>query len=98
MAIWLIAIGAVVFALGLIALLLSEGLAGRLATSRNRPDLTPVAHGGTSHDRMGALIESQTSARSQRRALVRTIRRFAMAMTVVAMLPIAAGLIMRLSQ
>ncbi len=98
MAIWLIVIGAVVFALGLAALVLAAPLAARLATARNRPTLTPVARGGTSHDRMGTLIESQTTARRQRTVLARTIRRIAMALTVIAMLPLAAGLIVLLSQ
>ncbi len=98
MAIWLIVIGVVVFAVGLVALLLAEAVAARLATVGNRPELTPVARGGTSHDRMEALIESQTTARRQRRVLARAVRRIGMALTVVAMLPLAGGVIILLSQ
>ena len=98
MAIWLIVIGVVVFVVGLVALLLAAPLAARLATVGNRPELTPVARGGTSHDRMEALIESQTTARRQRRVLARAVRRIGMALTVVAMLPLAGGVIILLSQ
>ena len=98
MAIWLIVIGVVAFALGLVALLLAETVAARLATVGNQPELTPVARGGTSHDRMEALIESQTTARRQRRVLARAVRRIGMALTVIAMLPLAGGVIILLSQ
>ena len=98
MAIWLIVIGVVVFALGLVALLLAEAVAARLATVHNQPEMTPVARGGTSHDRMEALIESQATARRQRRVLGRAIRRIGMALTVIAMLPLAGGVIVLLSQ
>ena len=98
MAVWLIVLGVVVFALGVLALLLAEAVAARLATASSRPELTPVARGGTSHDRMEALIESQTTARRQQRVLARAVRRIGMALTVVAMLPLAAGLIILLSQ
>ena len=99
MAIWLIVIGVVAFALGV-----GGAAAGRNSWRRawqrrhNRPELTPVARGGTSHDRMEALIESQTTARRQRRVLARAVRRIGMALTVIAMLPLAGGVIILLSQ
>ena len=47
---------------------------------------------------MEALIESQTTARRQRRVLARAVRRIGMALTVIAMLPLAGGVIILLSQ
>jgi len=97
MAISLLALGAVMFAAGVVALMVAEPVATRLATARNRPKLMPVAQGGTGHDRMENIIQSQTNARRQRMAFVRSLRRIAMAVTLIAVFPIVAGLILLIS-
>ena len=98
MAVWLLAGGTLLLVLGLLVLLMVNRLAAGLAGAQNQPTQVPVAEGGTGHDRMAALIESQTKARRQQSRAARPLRVAGMGLTILAALCLAAGLFILLSQ